>query len=256
MTKNYLIVGNWKMHTDIGEAEDLVTGLAGAIDPDGVEVVICPPVVFLEQCSLLVQEKAANKMSVGTQNISWEKEGAITGDIGINMVKDWARYVIVGHSERRKYFAETNNQIAQKLRLVIGARLTPVLCVGEKRFMTGDVAEVGKEMMEGIKEMSPEAMKKLVIAYEPVWAIGTGQAASPEYANKVIGELRSWLKDEYSFDVAERVRFLYGGSVDGKNALSYLKQEQIDGLLIGTASTKIRVFSKIIKDAGKLSKKE
>jgi triosephosphate isomerase (TIM) len=148
--RNFLIVGNWKMHTDVRRAEGLVGGLAADARPAGVEVVVCPPVVFLERCATIAQEKSAGSLAVGTQNISWEKEGAITGDIGINMVKAWAKYVIIGHSERRKYFAESNSQVVKKMKLALDAHLTPILCVGEKRFMTGDVAEVGKEMMEGM----------------------------------------------------------------------------------------------------------
>jgi triosephosphate isomerase len=133
--------------------------------------------------------------------------------------------------------------------------LVPVLCVGEKRFFSSvDVAEIGVEMNEALSGLPAEEVKKVVIAYEPVWAIGNGMSADPVYANRIIMGLRNWLKDEYSFEVAEQVRFLYGGSVDAKNAKKYLQQMQVDGLLIGGTSLKAKSFLRIIAQAGKLAK--
>jgi triosephosphate isomerase len=252
--KRYLIVGNWKMNLDINKAEKLFDQLCDDLSVENVDVVACPPVVFLEQMSLIAGGYA-NNIAVGVQNIHWEESGAFTGEVAVGMVEKWAKYVIVGHSERRHYFSETSNVINKKIKLALKYNLVPVLCVGEKRFFSSvDVAEIGVEMNEALSGLSADEVKKVVIAYEPVWAIGNGMSADPVYANRIIMGLRNWLKDEYSFEVAEQVRFLYGGSVDAKNAKKYLQQMQVDGLLIGGTSLKAKSFLRIIAQAGKLAK--
>ncbi|MFA4930442.1 MAG: triose-phosphate isomerase [Patescibacteria group bacterium] len=247
MAEKKLIVGNWKMNTDVGTAEDLIMDISeGHIDDSLAEVVICPPHVFLEQLHLILADNKDNQLKLGVQNLSWEETGAITGDISVLMVKDWAQYAIIGHSERRKYFAETNVLINKKIKLCLKYNLIPILCVGESRLLTGDVVELGRDLNEGLVGLTQDELKRVVVAYEPIWAIGTGNPATPHYANKVMGNIRNWLKDEFGFDVAENIRILYGGSVDDKNAGDFLHEEHIDGLLVGGASLKAKTFVKIV----------
>jgi len=248
MTKrSYLIVGNWKMNLTVGQAETLTDEIAQGMETDSVKTVICPPHVFIEQCALIVKESGQKNLQLGVQNISWERKGAYTGDISIDMVSDWVKYVLIGHSERRQYFAETNSLINAKVKLALANQIIPVLCVGEKRFMSADISDLGRDLMEGIAGLTAKEVSELVVAYEPVWAIGSDKAALPSYVNKVIKEMRWWIKDEVGFDAAEKVKILYGGSVNSKNAKDYLAEEQVDGLLIGGASLKASTFLKIVK---------
>lgn len=252
--KQFLLVGNWKMNTDIAEAENLVEELAVKCCDTNQQVVVCPPVVFAEQCSLVVAEQKKSKLKLGAQNICWEESGAITGDISIKMIEQWVDFVIVGHSERRQFFTETSNIVNKKLKLCLKYNKTPILCVGEKRFSSSqDVADIGRELSDSISGITREELEKVVIAYEPVWAIGGGNAADSGYVGRIIAGLRSWIKDEYDFDVAEKVKMLYGGSVSEKNAGEYLKKDQVDGLLVGGASLKAKSFAKIVAIADKIS---
>jgi len=247
MKRKYLIVGNWKMNTDLDQAVELAGKIGKGLDRDDAQTVLCPPHVFIEQVFKAVKKVRKKNLAVGAQNISWEKKGAYTGDISIDMVKPWAKYAIIGHSERRHYFAETNALINTKIKLALTNKITPILCVGEKRFMSSDLRDLGRDLIEGLDGLTKAEMKKVVVAYEPVWAIGTGKAALPNYVNKILKEMRLWLKDEKGFDVAEGVRMLYGGSVNSKNAKDYLQEEQVDGLLIGGASLKPGTFLRIVK---------
>lgn len=244
--KNYLFVANWKMNTDIIEAEELIDSIADGLKVGDDTVVLCPPACFLEQCSLILGTKKVQNVFLGAQNISWETKGAITGDISVEMIKNWVDYVIVGHSERRQYFSETNVQVNKKIKLALDENIKPVLCVGEKRLLSDDITEVGRDLSECLAGLSISEARKVAIAYEPVWAIGTGEAANPSYVNRIIRDLRAWIKDEFGFEVAESIKFLYGGSVDEKNSLDYLKQEHVDGLLIGGASLKADKFLQIV----------
>ena len=253
MKKKFLIVGNWKMNTDLSVAEDLICDLADGLAETKNDVVVCPPAVFLEQCFLTADSKKVNNLQFGTQNIGWEKKGALTGEISIDMVEPWVKYVITGHSERRQYFAETSNIINKKIRLCLEKKITPILCVGEKRYASSqDVADIGRELSDSIEGLTKEELIKVVIAYEPVWAIGSGEAADAGYTGRIIAGLRGWIKDGYDFETAESIRFLYGGSVDHKNAVEYLSKDQVDGLLVGGASLKAKSFLKIVEMADKL----
>lgn len=250
--KRFLIVGNWKMNLDIKRAEKLLEQLCNGVEANQVQTVVCPSVAFLEQLSLLAGGYVDN-VNIGVQNIHWEESGSFTGEVAVGMIDKWAKYVIVGHSERRHYFAETGVLINKKIKLALKHGLTPILCLGEKRFIASvDVAEIGVDMMECLNGLTEEEARAVVIAYEPVWAIGSGMSADPIYVNRIIMGLRNWLKDEYSFDMAERTRFLYGGSVNAKNAKKYLQQPQVNGLLIGGTSLKARSFLRIIANAEKL----
>lgn len=249
--RNYLIVGNWKMNTNISEAEDLAEYLAQNFEEEYCETVICPPVVFIEQCYLTIVDYKWKNLLLGVQNICWEEKGAITGDISANMVKPWVDYAIIGHSERRQYFAETNLQINKKIKLAIQNKIIPVLCVGEKGLLSDNMVELGRDLKEGLAGLTIEEAAKLVIAYEPVWAIGSGNPANPTYANKTMRDIRNWLRDEYGFDISERIRIIYGGSVNANNALDYIKEEHVDGLLIGGVSLKGKDFLNIVEGASK-----
>lgn len=244
--KNYLFVANWKMNTTVAEAEELIDGVVDGWEKEEDVVVLCPPACFLEQCSLVLDSKKVKNIFLGAQNVSWEQKGAITGDISVTMVKDWVDYAIVGHSERRQYFSETAVLINKKIKLCFECDINPVLCVGEKRLLSDDITEIGRDLSECLAGLSIGEAKKISIAYEPVWAIGTGEPANPNYVNRVIRDLRAWVKDEFGFEVAESIKFLYGGSVDEKNSVDYLKQEHVDGLLIGGASLKKDKFLKIV----------
>jgi len=251
--KKFCIVGNWKMNTDVVEAENLIEEIVIGVAKTEQEVVVCPPHVFLEQSFLVKSDIKDCKLNIGAQNISWEEKGAITGDISIGMIKNWVEYVILGHSERRQYFAETGNIINKKIRLALKYKKTPILCVGEKKFTSSqDITDLGRELLDSIDGLTKDELKKVIIAYEPIWAIGTGNSADPGYANRVIAGLRAWIKDEYDFALAEKIKILYGGSVNVKNAKDYLQAEHVDGLLIGGASLKAKSFVKIVNDADKL----
>lgn len=253
MNNKKLIAGNWKMNSTVPEAEDLTEKIVlGTIELNNAEVAIFPPAVYLEQLYLLLAEYNSQMLSLGIQNVSWESSGAFTGDIAIGMVKQWIKYAIIGHSERRKYFSETNVQINKKIKLCLKNEIVPILCIGEKRLLSSDVAEVGRDLDEGLVGIEGNDLKKIVVAYEPVWAIGTGQAAEPSYVNNMMRNLRNWLKDSFGFEVAESIRMLYGGSVDDKNAGQYLKKDHVDGLLVGGASLKADKFLKIVKEAEKI----
>ncbi len=240
-------MANWKMNTNIAEAEELVDKVASGLDSASEDIVVlCPPACYTEQCSLVLQTAKLKNLFLGVQNVSWETKGAITGDISVDMVADWVDYAIVGHSERRQYFSETNVQINKKIKLCLDRDIRPVLCVGEKRLLSDDITEVGRDLSECMSGLSINEARKLAIAYEPVWAIGTGEAANANYVNRIIRDLRGWIKDEFGFEVAEAIKFLYGGSVNEKNARDYLQQEQVDGLLVGGASLQADKFLQIV----------
>lgn len=239
------------MNTDLDQAVDLAGEIGKGLDKEDAQTVICPPHVYIEQVFTAVKKSRRKNLAVGVQNISWEKKGAFTGDVSVEMVKPWVKYAIIGHSERRQYFAETNAMINTKIKLALANKVTPILCVGEKRFMSSDLRDLGRDLIEGLDGLTKMEMKKVVVAYEPVWAIGSGKAALPNYVNKIIKEMRLWLKDEKGFDVAERVQIIYGGSVNSRNAKDYLAEEQVDGLLIGGASLKPGAFLRIVKAVAK-----
>ncbi|MEA5078608.1 MAG: triose-phosphate isomerase [Anaerolineaceae bacterium] len=242
-----LVAGNWKMNKTVEQAkalvEELLPGLKAISD---VEKVICPPFTSLQTLSGLL---AGSGVGLGAQNLHWEASGAYTGEVSAQMVKEFCEYVIIGHSERRAYFAETDETVNKKLKAALAIGLTPIVCIGETlaEYEAGSTqAVVAHQVKEGLKEIDPAIAARIVVAYEPIWAIGTGKAATSEGANAVLRDsIRPALANLWGTDVAQQVRILYGGSVNAANAAEYFKMSDIDGALVGGASLKVADFTAI-----------
>ena len=246
-----LIAGNWKMNTTIAEAQALMMPLSGALSRiEGVEILLCPPFVSL---SAIKEALQGTTIKLGAQNMYWEDKGAFTGEISPAMLSPLCQYVILGHSERRHIFQESDEVIACKVRAALRACLSPILCVGERR----EENEVG-QTSEVISRQLKQALKgvgdidSLVVAYEPVWAIGTGLAATGEQAEATAGFIRRLLAELFGDTRAESIRILYGGSVTAANAAEFLRQPNIDGALVGGASLKALEFISIADQAAAL----
>ncbi|MFR5061732.1 MAG: triose-phosphate isomerase [Christensenellales bacterium] len=244
-----IIAGNWKMNNTKAEAETLLSELKPLIkDVKGVDVVVCVPFTDIERVKKLVK---GSKIRVGAQNVSWADKGAFTGEISAAMLLEaGAEYVVIGHSERRQYFGETDETVNKRTVQALKNGLKPIVCVGE----TLDEREGGMTekvlfaQIEGAFEgISAEDAKKTVVAYEPVWAIGTGKTATSEQANETIKFIRKTLSRKYGRAAANRVRIQYGGSMNAKNAAELMAMSDIDGGLIGGASLKAADFSVVVK---------
>jgi len=238
------------MYKTAAEAVELIKELKGINNNGDVDVVVCPPFTALKDVG---QVLAGCDIKLGAQNVHWEDAGAFTGDISALMLKELrVGYVIVGHSERRKIFGETDALINKKVRKVLEKDMVPILCVGETlEEREADKTEeiVKQQTIKDLQGLNEEEIKKIVIAYEPIWAIGTGRTATSGEANRVIGYIRDIIKGLTNSQVAERIRILYGGSVKPDNASGLLVQPQIDGALVGGASLDAQKFSTIIKQA-------
>ncbi len=247
-----MVAANWKMHKTVEEARMLVWQLldGGLRDFPQVDRVLCPPFTALLPVSALL---AGTDIGLGAQNMHWEEQGAFTGEVAPGMVAEFAQYVILGHSERRGYFGETDEMVQRKVEAALRHNLTPIVCVGEtleQRDAGETEAVVRRQISQGLQGLSQEQAAHLVIAYEPVWAIGTGRAATPEEANRVVGEvIRAALADLYGDEVAQSVRVLYGGSVKPNNAAAFFAQPEIDGALVGGASLHADQFLAIVQAA-------
>lgn len=249
--RKYIIAGNWKMNKTSLEAIQLADELKRLlVDASGVDIVICPPFTALQGVSEAFNE---HDIAVGAQNVDWRDSGAFTGEVSAPMLKDLSvRYVIVGHSERRQYFGETNDTVNKRIRALLTHGLTPIVCIGENLAeregnKTFDV--ITTQCVGSLAGLSTDEMKKLVLAYEPVWAIGTGKTATPEQAQEVHAFIRQWLKNTFNADVANSVRIQYGGSVTPESAQGLLSNPDIDGALVGGASLKAASFAAIVKAA-------
>jgi triosephosphate isomerase len=247
------IAGNWKMNLNRASAVALAEGLAkSAASVDGVDIAVCPPSCYLEAVGKAL---AGSKVGLGAQNMYHEKEGAFTGELSAAMLLDiGCKYVILGHSERRHILGETDAAINKKVLAALAAGLTPIVCVGEllAEREAGKTLEVIQTQFAGsLAGLSAEQMAKVVIAYEPVWAIGTGKVASPQQAEEVHSSLRKIMTDTYNTSIAEGVVVQYGGSVKPDNAAELLGQPNIDGALVGGASLKVDQFMGIIAGAKK-----
>ena len=248
-----MIAGNWKMNTTVSEAVKLVGEMRPLLDPIGnVEKVVCPPFVSLTAVREILK---GSSVKLGAQNMHFEDKGAFTGEISPLMLTGLCEYVILGHSERRQYFGETNEIINKKVRAALKAGLKPILCVGESlaQYEAGKTEAVVTDHVVGALKDIP-ASNNLVIAYEPVWAIGTGKAATSEQANKIIGIVRKIVVKLYGDAFAQNLRILYGGSVTADNITELMKQPEIDGGLVGGASLKVDVFSSIVKQTAQVKK--
>lgn len=246
------IAGNWKMNTSRAEGAALAAAVAAKLGAASeVEVAVCPPALYLEAVGKAV---AGSAVGLGAQNCYHEAKGAFTGEISPQMLVDiGCHYVILGHSERRAIFHESNQAVNQKLQAALAVGLTPIVCVGEtlSERKAGNTASVVRGQMVGsLAGLSAEQMLKLVIAYEPVWAIGTGVVATPEQAEEVHADLRRLLETRYNSEVASSLRIQYGGSVNAENAATLLSQPNIDGALVGGASLKAESFLAIVAAAG------
>jgi triosephosphate isomerase len=247
------IAGNWKMNTTKAEGAALAAAIAAKVgSSSGVEVAVCPPALYVDAVGQAIKGSA---VGLGAQNCHHEAKGAFTGEISPSMLVDvGCTYVILGHSERRQYFKESSHDVNRKLRAVLGVGLVPIVCVGETldQRQAGQTAAVVREQVESsLAGLSPEQMQKTVIAYEPVWAIGTGIVATPQQAEEVHADLRRLLETRYNQEVASAVRIQYGGSVTADNAASLLAQPNIDGALVGGASLKAESFLAIISAAAR-----
>ncbi len=246
-----IIAGNWKMNKLRSEAVELVKGLIPLVaDVRDVDIVVCPVYVSLSTVYDLIKD---TNIALGAQDCFWEEKGAYTGEVSAPMLKDvGASYVVIGHSERRQYFGETDEWVNKKTRAALKAGLTPIVCVGERleeREVGRTIDVISRQLEGGFAGFDKGQIGGCVIAYEPVWAIGTGKTATPEQAQEVHSFIRGWLKDNYGEEVADKVRIQYGGSVKPANARSLLTQPDIDGALVGGASLKAEDFAEIVKAA-------
>lgn len=241
-----IIAGNWKMHKNIAEAVDLAKKLAEAQLDSEVEAVICPPFTALQAVSEAVRGTA---VKLGAQNMSWADKGAFTGEIAPDMLLDLGcEYVILGHSERREFFAETNSTVNEKVKAAFRHGLKPIVCVGE----TLQTREDGRtqewlktQTEESLRDLPQDKLPELVVAYEPIWAIGTGKSASSAEANEALGWIRQILEQMYGA-AAEKIRLQYGGSVKPETIAELMQQPEVDGALVGGASLKADSFTEII----------
>jgi triosephosphate isomerase len=250
-----IVAGNWKMHKTVTEAVELTRAVRrGAMDLKGVEVVLCPPFTAL---AAVKEAIGPAKIGLGAQNMYYEEQGAFTGEVSPPMVAELCQYVILGHSERRQYFGETDNGVNKKAKAALAHSLTPIICVGEnlEQNQAGETeAVVGGQVRAAFEGISADDAKTIVIAYEPIWAIGTGVAAIPAEVNRIIGlSIRGALADVYGEGLAQSIRVQYGGSVKPDNMADFAVQSEIDGALVGGASLKADGFLGIIKAASEQS---
>lgn len=254
--RKLFIVGNWKMNLTLDEAKVLANKLRhGMVNLNNVvDVGVCPSFIYLRDIYEILE---GSRIYVGAQNMYTEKSGAFTGEVSGAMLKDiGCTHVIIGHSERRAIFQETNSMINSKIKTALSYELNPILCVGEKldERESGKTEEVvGLQLSEGLNGLTSEQMRRLTIAYEPVWAIGTGKTATPKQANDVHSFIRKTVENRWGDDVAQGIRIQYGGSVNPRNAKELLSQSGIDGALVGGASLDSESFLEIVSDATRLS---
>ena len=231
-----MIVANWKMYTQAADAHVLATTVRNYVtNLEGVEVTLCPPAVWLTEVGAILGKKG--KVQLGAQNMFYEPEGAYTGEISPMMLKDLVKYVIIGHSERRKHFGETNLDVNEKVIAALKAGLCPIVCVGEEKKSIGYPKGPVEQLGQALLHVPKKNFKDIVVAYEPIWAIGTGQNADADYVVKVVAALREL--------VMQDTPILYGGSVKSGNCAEYGKRPEIDGLLVGGASLRAAEFVKI-----------
>ena len=247
-TRKPIIAGNWKMNKTTAEARDLATRLAPLVaDAKDREIVLAPAFTALQTVGGAIQ---GTNMSLAAQNLHWEEKGAYTGEISAEMLLDLGcKYVIIGHSERRQCFGETDEGVNRKVKQALKKGLMPIMCVGETlaEREAGKLNEIiNRQVTGGLKDISVDDMKKIVIAYEPVWAIGTGKTATPEQAQEVHALIRQKVKALYNAEIAEGLRIQYGGSVTPDNVSALMAKPDIDGALVGGASLKPESFAALV----------
>jgi triosephosphate isomerase len=249
MSRTPFIAGNWKMFTTADEAVALCRAVRERVEGlRGVDVAVCPPFVHLERAKAALE---GSRVGLGAQNVHWEEQGAFTGEVSAAMLQGLVQYAIVGHSERRQYFCETDETANGRLKAAIAHGLTPIFCVGETRQereagrTQGVLARQMRRGLDGVPWTGA-----CVIAYEPVWAIGTGLAASGAQANEAIGYIRGLARELFGDAIADATRVQYGGSVKAENAAEFLSQPEVDGALVGGASLDAEAFAAIARAAG------
>ena len=243
------IAGNWKMNTDSASAVALAAGLAKELSSvDTVDVAVCPPFVYLQSVAAAL---SASNVALGSQNVYFQEKGAFTGEISCAMLKDTScAYAIIGHSERRHVMGETDAMINKKISAAISGGLLPIFCVGEllEDRQGGTTNEVvASQIKNGLEGICAESVQAVTVAYEPVWAIGTGLTATPEQAQEVHAMIRGLLAELYGNEIAQAIRIQYGGSAKPSNTAELMAQPDVDGLLVGGASLKVEDFAAMIK---------
>ena len=246
-----IIAGNWKLNNTISEAIELTQGIKCSVaDTTDVEIIVAPTFTALAAVYEVIQE---SNICLAAQDVYWENSGAFTGEISPTMLKDvGCEYVIIGHSERRQFFADTNESVNLKTKAALTTDLKPIICVGEQLEdrEAGNTEKIIEDHVSGgIKDLSADQMLSCVIAYEPVWAIGTGKTATPKQAQEVHAYIRQLISEAYTDEIANQVRIQYGGSVKPDNAAELMSQPDVDGALVGGASLQAESFAQIVKSS-------
>jgi len=252
------IAGNWKMHKTIPEAVEMVKALKEESPQlTDAELVVIPPYTMLSEVKKVIE---GSTIQLGAQNIFWEEKGAFTGEVSPPMLKDaGCQYVTIGHSERRQYFGETNETVNKKIKASLAHELTPIMCIGEsleEREKGNTMDKVETQINSGLEGLGKDEIRRIVIAYEPIWAIGTGVTATPSQAEEVHSFIRKKLTEKYGNEIASYAIILYGGSVKPANTYSILKENNINGALVGGASLEADSFIQITKEAIKAYKEK
>ena len=252
------IAGNWKMHKTIPEAVEMVKALKEESPQlTDAELVVIPPYTMLSEVKKVIE---GSTIQLGAQNIFWKEKGAFTGEVSPPMLKDaGCQYVTIGHSERRQYFGETNETVNKKIKATLAHELTPIMCIGEsleEREKGNTMDKVETQINSGLEELGKDEIRRIVIAYEPIWAIGTGVTATPSQAEEVHSFIRKKLTEKYGNEIASYAIILYGGSVKPANTYSILKENNINGALVGGASLEADSFIQITKEAIKAYKEK
>lgn len=248
-----IIAGNWKMNKTVQEAKDFVKALPQLPDTNEVEAVICAPTIQLDALTTAVKNGEAEGLAIGAENTYFEDNGAFTGETSPVALADLGvKYVIIGHSERRELFFETDEDVNKKAHAVFNHGMTPIICVGETlEQREGGKAEevVGEQVKKALEGLSDDQLKQVVIAYEPIWAIGTGKSSTAKDANEMSAFVRKTVADLASQEVADALRIQYGGSVKPNNIAEYMAESDIDGALVGGASLKVEDYVKLLEGA-------
>jgi len=242
------IAGNWKMFKTVAETVDFVKEFRNLVkDVKGVEIVLAPPFTAVHAAATAARN---SNVGIAAQDMHWENEGAFTGAIGATMIRETgAKYVIIGHSERRTLFGETDKAVNRKVTAALAAKLVPIMCVGETLQQRKDnktFAVLDQQVREGLDALTPDQVGALIMAYEPVWAIGTGQTATAAQAEEAHGHIRQRLKESFSHEAAKGCRLIYGGSVKPANTAELLAQPDVDGALVGGSSLDVGTFLEIV----------
>jgi len=251
-----IIAGNWKMYKTLKDGQELANSIKRDLYKiETIDIVLCPPFLLVAYIGDMLE---SSNIGLGAQNCYWQDEGAFTGEVSCKMVKDTgAQYVIIGHSERRQFFGETNETVNKKVKAALKNGLTPIVCIGEslaEREANKTFDILTDQITNSLKDITPEEMLKIVIAYEPVWAIGTGKTATPAQAQEVHKFIRDLLAKLFQTETANEVRIQYGGSVKPENITELMKQPDIDGALVGGASLTADSFAAIVTKASEVTK--